>query len=396
MRFKTVSGYSLLAYFNQACNVIINLFFIRLLSLPLLGEVALAKVWMQLMDYSHLGFRFALDRYVPVWEKERSEHLLWLCLVVTSVVSTVVISMALVFTDNPLLMGTFVLWGYCVSIATILKNYYRASGDNNRMLYTYAISSTLPIAVQATTVILFGFKWFLFLTVATYFIATAYLFSDKKIVSSVRNIDWKSTIQNVRSSALYLLLNSIVIFLSFSVDRLMLSHFSGKTVLGEYSVVLFGFSLLLIVPSTLAEFVFPKIVKKAAATGRIYFPREIAALLVPTIIAVFVAWMAIPVAIPLLTKYANLTGLMQLVTVGIIPYAVTPVLFHVMSARDMRPQLLIAACLTLIFYSAILAWGGKYATHILEFFTAARAGYGYLLLLMYCLFLIPHSQTTQS
>lgn len=387
MRYKTISAYSFLAYLNQACNVFINLVFIKTLSLNMLGEVAIAKVWMQLVDYTHLGFRFALDRYVPVWDKDRSENLLWLCIVTTSAVTALLICVALTFTANPLLIATFIVWGYCVSITTILKNYYRASADNRKMLFVYAICPTIPVAIQAVAVIYLGFSWFLGLTITAYVGAVLYLLRDINVRHALTKLDIRATVVSVRLSALSMLMNSIIIFLSFAVDRVLLNYFAPKNVLGEYSVILFAFSLLLIVPSTLAEFIFPKIVSETANTGRIYYPMETLSIIVPTVLAIGIAFIAIPFAMELFPQYGRLTEMIQLIIFGIIPYAVTPVLFHVMNALDMRQELVVAASLVLGLYIAVLAWGGFHSENLLHFFTVARVAYGYLLLLVYISFL---------
>lgn len=388
MRYRAASAYSVLAYVNQAASVLLNLAFIRLLPLNVLGEVAIAKVWMQLTDYSHLGFRFALDRYVPVWDKTRSENLLWLCLLVSSGVSAILLCVALVFTASPLLICAFVASGYCIAIATILKNYHRAGADNGRMLFVYALCPTLPTLVQTGVMLAWGFHWFLVVTIPMYSVATLLLFRRVDVRTALKGLDITATVRSVRASAGTLLANAIIIFLSFSVDRVILNHFSTKEVVGEYSVVLFGFSLLLIIPSTLAEFIFPRIVTETAQTGKMFFPKEMLTLLAPTVLAVLAALPLIPLAIDHFTSYSRLTPLIQFVTLGIVPYAATPILFHVMSALDMRRELVIAACLVLAVYVAVLVWGGLYADHLLEFFTAARAGYGYLLLAVYALFIM--------
>ncbi len=387
MRYKTVSIYSLLAYFNQAGNVLINLVLIKILSLNMLGEVAIAKVWMQLVDYTHLGFRFALDRYVPVWEKDQSENLLWLCIVTTSVVTALLICISIAFTVNPLLIAAFVIWGYCVSIATILKNYFRASGENSKMLYVYAICPTIPVAIQAATVVFLGFTWFVSLTIVAYVCAVLYLFRNINIREALVKLDIKATVASVRLSAVSMLMNSILIFISFAVDRVLMNYFASKSVLGEYSIVLFAFSLLLIIPSTLAEFVFPKIISETVNSGRIYYPRETLSIVIPTFVAICISFIAIPFVVEFATQYGRLTAMIQLVILGVIPYALTPILFHVMNALDMRRDLINAACAVLGIYIVVLVWGGFYAENILQYFTAARVAYGYLLALVYCIFL---------
>lgn len=385
MRFREISAYSGLAYLNQVASVLMNFLFIRTLSLTTLGDIAIAKVWMQMMDYSHLGLRFSLDRYVPVWDRHRSAHLLWICIGVSSIVSAVIVGLALVFTDNKLLILVFCLWGYGVAIATILKNYYRASADSARMLATYFVSPTIPAVAQTVAFFAWGFTGFLVVTAATSLGTTVYvLFKARPLIAEIRH-QLPETLHAVRAATFTLFINAVVIFLTFSVDRIILNAYSSKEVVGEYSIILFAFSLVLIVPSTVAEFIFPKIVRSTVKDGRTYHPREMLTIMIPTALATFVAYVAAPYLVPSLTQYGHLVSAIQLVTLGVLPYALTPILFHVMSALDMRMPLVVSACTILGAYVLALLWGGTHAADKLEFFTLARVFYGYGLLATYVL-----------
>lgn len=394
MRFREIGAYSGLAYLNQVANVLVNFLFIRTLSLTTLGDIAIAKVWMQVMDYSHLGLRFSLDRYVPVWDRHRSAHLLWICVGVSSVVSAAIIGLALLFTDNKLLILVFCLWGYGVAIATILKNFYRASADAARMLATYVACPTIPAVMQTAAFYFWGFTGFLIVTATTSLATAIYvLVKARPLMAEIRHT-LRETLHAVRSTTITLFINAVVIFLTFSVDRIILNAYSSKEVLGEYSVVLFAFSLLLIIPSTVAEFIFPKIVRTTVKNGRTFHPREMLIILIPTVIATLMVYASAPYMVPELTSYGHLVGDIQLVTLGVLPYAATPVLFHVMSALDMRMQLVLSACGVLGVYVLALLWGGVHASNKLEFFTMARTLYGYVLLLAYGLCLALHRRRT--
>lgn len=385
MRFKEVSVYSGLAYANQAANVLLNLLFIRSLSLTMLGDIAIAKVWMQAMDYSHLGLRFSLDRYVPVWDRHKSAHLLWICIWLSSFVSGVIIGFALLFTHNTLLILTFCFSGYGIAIATILKNYYRASADTTRMLKTYFICPTIPVLAQTASFYFWGMNGFIIVTTATSLATGAFLLiKARSLIVEIRH-KLGEMLREVSSATITLFINAAVIFLTFSVDRIILNAYTSKEVLGEYSIVLFAFSLLLIIPSTLAEFVFPKVVRTAIHEGKTFYPREILTILIPTAGAVFVAYISAPFLISKLTDYDNLTANIQLVMFGVLPYAVTPILFHVMSAMDMRKSLIMSSCAVLLGYTILLLIGGLHTPQTLEFFTIARTLFGYVLLVAYWL-----------
>jgi O-antigen/teichoic acid export membrane protein len=394
LRFREIGAYSGLAYLNQVTSVLVNFLFIRTLSLTTLGDIAIAKVWMQVMDYSHMGLRFSLDRYVPVWERHRSIHLLWICIGVSSIVSAALICLALLFTDNKGLILVFCIWGYGVAIATILKNYYRASADAARMLTTYFACPTIPAVAQTAAFFLWGFNGFLMVTVASSLVTTAYLLIKAwPMMAEIRH-RLTETLHAVRAATATLFINALVIFLTFSVDRIILNAYSSKEVLGEYSIILFAFSLLLIIPSTVAEFIFPKIVRTTVEDGKIFHPREMLTILIPTAIATLVAYAAAPYLVAKLTSYEHLVADIQLVTLGVLPYAATPILFHVMSALDMRIPLVLSACVVLGLYVLALLWGGMHADNKLEFFTLARVYYGYLLLLAYGMCLMLHRRRT--
>lgn len=395
MRFREISAYSTLAYLNQVVSVIINILFIKTLTLNTLGEIAIAKVWMQVMDYSHLGLRFSLDRYVPVWDRHRSAHLLWICIWLSSFVSAVIIGIALLFTDNTLLILVFCIWGYGVAIATILKNYYRASLDATRMLATYIACPTIPAVAQTAAYYLWGFTGFLIVTAAASLVATIYvLMKAWPVMLDIRH-GLIETLHSVRSTTITLFISAVVIFLTFAVDRIILNAYSSKEVLGEYSIILFAFSLLLIIPSTVAEFIFPKIVRTTVDDGKAFYPQEILTILVPTAFATFLAYLSAPYLVARFTSYGHLVEYIQLVTLGVLPYAVTPVLFHVMSALDLRLQLVMSACAVLGVYVLALVWGGAHAANKLEFFTLARTYFGYTLLFVYWLCLVMRRRRTE-
>lgn len=399
MRFRELSAYSALAYFNQFANVLINVIFIRTLSLHTLGEISIAKVWMQVMDYSHLGLRYSLDRYVPVWDLQRSVHLLWVCIGVSSLTSAAIISVAMLFTDNKLLIIVFCFWGYGAAIATILKNYYRACADLSRMLKIYIVFPTIPAAAQAAFLYFWGVNSFLLITAATSLATVVYFLFKIRFSATEAWNNLRATLRSVRSAAIMLLINSMVIFLSFSVDRIILNAYTSKDLVGEYSIVLFAFSMLFIIPSTLAEFIFPKIIRTTVDGGKIFYPREIMMILGPTCLVVVIAYFLSPYLIKNFTPFGHLIEQIQLITLGVIPYAVTPILFHVMNALNMRMQLVLSACAVLCVYTLTLLWGGMQVASKLEFFTVARVLYGYALLCAYwgCLAIhvrMLHNQST--
>src|SRR5690606_10209576 len=103
------------------------------------------------------------DRFAPVWPRERSRLLLGICISVSSIVGFVVAVIALMTTSNLILTFCFLVAGYSVALATILKSYSRALGDSKKMLGIYLACPTAPLLVQTVAVLFYGFDAFLIL-----------------------------------------------------------------------------------------------------------------------------------------------------------------------------------------------------------------------------------------
>lgn len=383
MRFKLLGVYSGAAYLGQICNVLISVAFIRSLSAGTLGDIAVAKIWMQLLDYSHLGYRFALDRFGPVWPRERSKILLSICITVTSFISSGLAFVALITTSNIALTLCFMVAGYSVALATILKNHFRSLGETKDMLSTYLICPTVPLLIQALAILLLDFNAFLIASIVSHAFAGLYLLVKLKPVSMHSWVSIKRVIKLAGPTSRALMVSASVGFVSFAMDKVLLLHYTNKNVLGEYSIILFAFTLVSLVPNIFSEFIFPKIIRAAVKSGQHFFLKETLAVLAPTVLTAIVAHFIVPVAIPFFSNYEYLAPNLQLILWGIPPYAAIPILFHALSAHNMRRELLLGSALSLTIFMLILVYIGENHSEPLQYFINARISFGYILAASY-------------
>ncbi len=380
--------YMLLTYVMLFLNVILNLVFIRSLPVVTLGNLAIAKVWMQAADYTHLGTRFAIDRYVPVEDALTGEHIFLLSIWLSLLISFLLFIFTWFIYGFDCLIFSFIFAGLIIALGNIIKSYARAKGEVDNMLKSVFFIQLLPLAFIVGAFLIFesplllffyGLIHFVFFVFYLYFFEVNYsFFLSVSLVKPILIKTWKA-------SAL-LFSQAIIGFFIVSVDRFIIDFYLGKEALGHYSVIMFAFAALFVVPSVLAEMIFPKIIRQTVDSGRLFYPKELLFIFFPTLVAVFFANYFRDFFIKNFTLYANLLDLIHLATLGILPYAFTAIFFHVLNAMDFRKYLFFSSFIILILYSSLLGYFVLTDIHSIAYFVYAKISIGYAFLLSYLLF----------
>lgn len=73
------------------------------------------------------------------------------------------------------------------------------------------------------------------------------------------------------------------------MDRFFIDDSGGREQLGNYSVIIFAFSALMIIPSTCAELLFVKVIRQCSQSGKRLFVKESLIMLVVTLSGVIIA-----------------------------------------------------------------------------------------------------------
>lgn len=353
--FKKSVIYLLLNYSLQVVNIALNLLFMRYLNSSQMGSLTLARTWQQLTDYSHLGTRFSLDRYIPVSIDRDRGKMVASVLIFTLLSASILLAIAALSTKGDATVVSLALCGVGISLANIIKCYYRASERISEMLKLVFFCQLIPVVIPLLIYLInSNWNYYLVSSVTCYiFFIVRLLYIERKLFA---NIDFKTifnVLSKLASSSVLLFANAIFVFLSLVMDRFFIDNNLGRDMLGAYSVITFAFTALMIIPSTCAELLFVKVVRQSSSDGKKIFFKEVCIILGVTILGVIAANTVMGYFITNFTKYGNFIKEIHLATFGVIPYAFTSIYYHVINGLDMRKQLVFVngfLCLALSMY----------------------------------------------
>ncbi|SDH74711.1 hypothetical protein SAMN04488136_12737 [Vibrio xiamenensis] len=177
---------------------------------------------------------------------------------------------------------------------------------------------------------------------------------------------------------------SILNYSFLVVDRLYVEEKFDRMALGEYSVVMFIFASLFTVPSILTELIFPKVVIQVIEKNRIFFLKEKSIVFFGSLFSIVLANTLMYFLLPY-TKYENLYPLMVIASLGVIPYSITAILYHVINALDLRRFLVFSLIASLFTYMSLLFFA---TNDSLESVVWIKTLSGYILLLFYMLIIV--------
>ncbi|HEG1826149.1 TPA: polysaccharide biosynthesis protein [Enterobacter cloacae] len=389
--FKKGLLYILVNYAIQFINIFLSLVMMKYLTTAQLGDLSLARTWQQFVDYSHLGSRFSLDRFIPL-SKNREKKLLVTSVLLTNIIGALtVLIVALVFNHSNLTVVILTLCGVFISISNIIKAYYRATNRINEMLWLVIYSQFLPVLLPLI-IYLFthSFEFYLYSSLGCYGLAIIRLYWIERSLKKYFILKLLSNrLIFLFKPSLLLFLNAIFTFLYLVMDRFFIDGTGGRDQLGNFSVIIFAFSALMIIPSTCAELLFVKVIKQCSQTGRCLFIKECIIMFAVTMLGVIVANVVMKFFIENFTKYGYLVPELHLATFAVIPFAFTAIYYHVMNGLDLRKQMVAvsaAVCLVLIVYYCIPVF-----THVkfeLRDYLYAKLATGWLVLLGYVFFIL--------
>jgi len=385
--------YIVVVYVLQVISIALNILLIRNLSLENLGQVSLAKVYFQFMDYLHLGTRFTMDRYLPTSNIDDSKLILNFTLLLSLLTSFIFIVIIYIFMDANWIIMMFMISGFVFAQGTIYKAYYRAKGKIKDMIYVVLLTTMLPLVVQLIAIIFYDFVTFLFSFFFSYVISFLLLIYKFKLITFISLSSFILKFKELYKASALLFINSLTVFLSFSVDKILVEHFKGVELLGEYSIILFVFATLLIIPGSLAELVFPKIIKNVIASKKIIHFKETAFIFLPTLLSVIVANILMDYFISTFTNYSYLLDYLHLITWSILPYAFISIMYHTLNALDLRKAIVNINLISLFFFITYLICVLYLSTDILQALVIGRILQGILLLSIYIIYTLNYTNT---
>lgn len=372
--------YIFLSYSIQLLNILLNLVFMQRLPVSLLGDVAIAKIWLQTFDYTHLGTRFALDRYLPMTKNDghRSAYLL-VSLLVSFFGSLAILLISLIIENANITIFSFCLVGISLAITNVIKAYFRATENiksvNILMGWLYAFPLTISLLAS-----LYSFNAFILIYPISFWVLLIILFL-KYGFNITFDMRWRYILAIKRrmvGTSKLLFLNSVIIYLSFVIDRLFVDWSLGRDALGTYSIIMFVFASIFSIPSILTELIYPKIIRSTVKEKKLFHWKESALVFFGTCVVILIANVSMYYLVERFTKYSELVPLMQLAAIGVIPYSCIAILNHVFNALDKRGLLFIMNLVSLLIYVLFLFVAHSFKQ--IDIFVFAKIAYGFVLL----------------
>jgi O-antigen/teichoic acid export membrane protein len=366
--------------------MLLSLVLIRYLNSSLLGDLSLARTWQQLVDYSHLGARFSLDRYIPVSVSKEKHELLTTVLLATVFGGLLVLIASFIFSDRNVTVLILTISGLFIAIANVFKTYLRATNSIDEMLVLVFFSQFLPVVIPLVIYcVTRDFSWYLYSSLVTYLFAIIYvLLSKKKLIEVNNSATILKTYKKIALPSFYLFINSLFIFLYLVMDRFFIDYSSGRAMLGNYSVITFAFSALMIIPATCAELLYVRVIQQSSKNGKTLFLKETLLILLITILGVGVANLVMGYFITTFTVYASLLVDMHYATIAVIPFALTAIYYHVMNGLDLRKNMIMVnafVCAILcIFYIIPIMTNSQES---LRYYIYIKMGTGWLVFIGY-------------
>ena len=384
--FKKGAMYLISNYVIQGLNIIINILFMQRLPATTLGDISIARTWMQFLDYSHLGTRFSLDRFVPIEEKNKSKYLLLISLAVTVFFNSLLI-IALLVQDFNLIVLSFVVVGAILAQTNVIKSYERALGNIDKMLLVVILVQFVPLLVS---LIIYFFGTFeLFIIFYPFIYGLMFLISIVSLRKTlvIKKFKFKRAIifcYKVLKPSLILFINSLFIFIYLVMDRFIIDGMFGREMLGHYSVIYFVFTALLIIPSTTAELLFPRIIKQSSQLGRCIYPKEMCLTFIITLSSVILANSVMKYFINEFTSYGDLIDYLKVMTFAVVPFAFTSIFAHVLNGLDARKVMALANLSTVLIFGLFFLLTINYKSS-LWVFVYAKLALGWVVLTFYLL-----------
>ncbi|HCW4618271.1 MULTISPECIES: MATE family efflux transporter [Acinetobacter] len=353
--FKKGIIYILLNYMIQFLNILFNLLLMKYLNSYQLGSLALAKTWQQFVDYSHLGARFSLDRYIPVAKEEEKKYLVATVLFTTFIGALFVFLTAIIFNKADIVVSILTASGIFIAVGNIVKAYYRATNSLTEMLKLVFYNQLVPLLISIVVYFYtLDFNFYLISLLISYlFFAFILFYRERELFHFIKYERVKRVIKEIAVPSFLLFINSLVVFLYLVMDRFFIDYSNGREELGHYSIILFAFSALMIIPASVAELLFVKIIKQSCESGKRFFWKETFITLGITLVGVIVANFCMDYFVTKYTNYSFLIPQMHMATYAVIPFALTSIYYHVMNGLDLRREIVVvnlAVCIVLILY----------------------------------------------
>lgn len=272
-KLKNIFMYSGSVYFAQFFKGIASIFSKNVLGPFLTGQFAYLNLIYTYMLYGHLGIRFAIDKNLPYIynncssqeiKNYENKSITSIFLLETFFAICGIIFFKIYYDKNPLIPNYLIYITFISSIFfslnEIYKVIYRAEEKIKNIsqysLYYYIILSVVQI-ISVYFYRLEGLVYGILITNFLFYLVYFYIINKENLVIE---FDLKFILSMIKEG-FPLFINGLAVFTLLNIDRWFIIKYFEVEKLGYYSVATMFFSMLLILPNTISEVLFPGLLK---------------------------------------------------------------------------------------------------------------------------------------
>lgn len=339
-----------IGYLGTFLNMLINVLLIKYLSSYEFGRISLGKSIFQSFEYSHCGLRFGMDRILPHLKSESEKSKYFSAVYYFSIFTSLGFIFYWILYDiqDWLFYLCFSIPGLFYTLITITKIYFRSYENKTKFISISFWIQIFPIFAQILGLLIFGQIGFvlsyIFSYLIVFFLARKYYY----VPLVVFNKGLLKPVKNLFNYGGLLFWSSIINFLATTGDRFFIAKYLGLSVVGEFSVIMFFFTAIIMFSSSYTELIMSKIILNPFFS---YIIKQITFVIIIAIFLAGISYFVLPFFLELfIPKYSYLVSSIQIILLASIPQACIPILNNFFHAIDKRRTLLIINIISTIVY----------------------------------------------
>jgi len=281
-----------------------------------MGTYSFVKLLYNYLDMEHGGMRFAIDRELPLssaGRRKEIESAAFTLFLISAALTAIVTFLVVLFLylDSREIWLAFLILDFAAlwtSYSNFRKAVFRAKEITGAMIFYSSIQPALYGASALCCLLLFGY-WGLIFSYLLSSVLICTIFCARYRLELVVAKPDLNTVKTLLKVGLPMLANAALSMLSNTIDRWVVLALFGIEQLGVYSTAGMFMSFAMILPNTISEIFFPRILKhtqKGHTEFLAYFKRITAILVGINLLLSVIASFAIPSVIRfLLPNYVD-------------------------------------------------------------------------------------------
>jgi O-antigen/teichoic acid export membrane protein len=339
----------------QVLNLVFSVLVIKLLSLPDIGKYNLAKGLSNGFQYASLSFRQAMDRRLPRSSEKVGASQLAVVILINTVISVLFLIAILVYYRFDLVFAIYCSGGLLFSVFSLYKIFYRGTGQLATFIQANIVVGVLSVVLPLTGVLLYGLTG---LAIGYFLSCAAAVMYGRKYFGEFKKIVFhKPYIRKLFLAGLPLYLSSLFVFFGDYLDRFLIDSYINRSTVGEFSIVMLLYSVMILIPSSILEMTYPEYIRNKQYSKRL--KQIIGRHLKINVISVGVAVGGVLAALPYVFRfffpsYLYLLPYCYIICAAVVPYTIIPVLWSLLFSFDKGYSILRSSGFALFVYLLIL------------------------------------------